>query len=122
MIIASGALYAATTHADAASVSGEPPAPVVSNDQAHNTSVFACFNGGHFSYAEWRLPLPHTCWYPGDVLVQLPAQTIAFKITVPAAISGGSADLTLTELCTVATPQQTADAQNPTYTCSVSSP
>ncbi len=101
--------------------SGEPPVPVVSNDQGHNSSVFACFNGGKFSYAEWRLPLPHTCWYAGDVLVQLPAQSLTFMITVPKAITGGTADLTLTETCTVTGDQQVADAQNPAYSCTVAS-
>lgn len=127
LIGAAGVLLAAEcalipAEARAVTSAGEPPAPVVSNDQAHNTSVFACYNGGKFSYAEWRLPLPHTCWFPGDVLVQLPAQTITFKITVPKALTGGSADLALTETCAVAGDQQTADAQNPSYACTVTSP
>ena len=91
----------------------------MSNDAANNTSVFECFNGGTPSYAEWRLPLPHTCWYAGDVLVQEPAQSLTFTITVPKAVTGGAADLVLTEKCAVAGNQQTADAQNPSYTCTV---
>ena len=111
-VIGGGAAYAAVS-------AGEPPVPVVSNDAAANSSVFGCYNGGKFSYAEWRLPLPHTCWYAGDVLVQLPAQTLTFKITVPKSVTGGGADLVLTETCTVTGNQQTADAQNPSYTCTV---
>lgn len=114
-VLSGGAAYAATSQ-------GDPPAPVVSNDQANNTSIFECFNGGKPSYAEWRLPLPHTCWYPGDVLVQEPAQTLTFTITVPRAVTGGTADLTLTEKCAVAGNQQTGDAQNPSYACTITAP
>lgn len=111
-VIGGGTAYAATS-------AGEPPAPVVSNDQANNTSIFACYNGGKFSYAEWRLPMPHTCWYPGDVLVQLPAQKITFLVDVPKAITGGTADLKLTETCLTDQSPLTGDAQAPTYICTV---
>jgi hypothetical protein len=116
-VIGAGAAYAATA-------TGEPPAPVVSNDQANNSSLFACYNGGKFSYAEWRLPLPHTCWYPGDVLVQLPAAKMTFLVDVPGSTAtpgpaGNTTEIKLTETCQSATPVLTGDAQAPTYICNV---
>jgi hypothetical protein len=111
-IIGCGAAYAASGQ-------GDPPSPVVSNDQANNSSVFACYNGGKFSYAEWRLPLPHTCWYAGDVLVQLPAQKITFLVDVPAGVAGNTAEIKLTETCLTDQSPVTGDAQSPTYICTV---
>jgi hypothetical protein len=107
LVASSGAAYAATA-------GGEPPTPVVSNVQTFNSGMFECFNGGTDSYAEFRLPVPHECYYPGDELVEVPAQVITFNIAANA-IPGVTSATTIT--CTYSGDVQTSDPLKPSYNC-----
>jgi hypothetical protein len=98
----------------AASNGGEPPSPVVSNVQTFNSGMFECYNGGTDSYAEFRLPVPHECYYPGDELVEVPAQVITLNFPAGQFPGVPTAE---TVTCTYSGNVQTSDPLKPSYNC-----
>src|SRR5258708_40024850 len=87
----------------AATNQGEPPVPIISNAQPPNGSSFACYNEGPLSYYEFRLPLPHTCWFARVTLVELPAKTITFNTAKVTATTVGPTPA-LKGCCTLSAP------------------
>ena len=87
------AAYAATTQ----------PSP-----GAAETTVYACEGAaGQFDYYEFRTPVPHKCYYPGETLVGYQAVELAQGAQFPIAVTVGTAPAgqvgteTLTGECTV---------------------